>query len=84
MIDKVESPLYSEIGFKVLAPGLLPAQENNGDILLSPRNTLKKFHRKARFRKNIKLSRVDAEKRLSRLGLINMNFGAKYWRPQYA
>ena len=43
MIDKVESPLYSEIGFKVLAPGLLPAQENNGDILLNPRNTLKKF-----------------------------------------
>ena len=43
MIAKVESPLYSEIGFKVLAPGLLPALENNGDILLSPRNTLKKF-----------------------------------------
>ena len=22
--------------------------------------------------------------KLFRLGLINMNFGAKYWRPQYA
>ena len=67
-----------------MAPGLLPALENNGDKLLSPRNTLKKFTVKLGSEKNEKLSRVDAEKRLSRLGLTNMNFGAKYWRPQYA